>query len=546
MMKNNRLLPIIGRAAARSPWITAGLAVSVAASVATSLIPPLVLESIVDKLTGSGITVSLALIFFASLAVSGISDSLREMFLTAFGQKITHVVRHAMCAKLSRLPASYFTKNEPGATVSRFVGDVDTVETLFASGVVGMFADACKIFSILAVIFVKNRGLGIMMVALVPVLFLFTRIVQKRMLAAQLKNRASVAKLNSFVPETLANLRMIRIFRREKYMEDKYDRRIGESYAAVERANFYDAIYSPVILIISAVIIAVMMVMAATDGRMQTFFGMTVGGAVAVIAFVGKVFDPLESIGMEIQSLQSAVAGVRRIKELLVETERSDTDASLTAENLILAYAEAVVFDNVTFGYGEDGRVIDRLSFTVKVGESVTLAGRTGAGKSTVLKLLLGLYSPEGGCVKVFGVPADSIPDNIKRRLFGYVEQSFRPVPGSVGEQISAFDDNISSTGVEYAAALVGIDDAIRALPHGYDTPYTDSLFSQGQKQLLSIARAVASNPAVLLLDEITANLDSDTEKKVLDALGNASEKRTVISISHRLYEHTGGRIIKI
>ena len=183
---------------------------------------------------------------------------------------------------------------------------------------------------------------------------------------------------------------------------------------------------------------------------------------------------------------------------------------------------------------------------TVKQGEQVTLVGRTGAGKSTVFKLLLGLYQPENGTVTIGGVKVGDITDRERRTCIGCVEQHFSRVPGTVLEQITLGDPQITGEMARAAAALAGIDAAIRALPEGYDTVCTEGIFSQGEWQLLSIARAAAADPAVLLLDEITANLDAETEARVLEALRRASAGRTVLSVSHRVYEDLGGRTIEI
>ena len=205
-----------------------------------------------------------------------------------------------------------------------------------------------------------------------------------------------------------------------------------------------------------------------------------------------------------------------------------------------------VELKDVTFGYGERN-ILNNLSFRVKEGEQVTLAGRTGAGKSTIFKLLLGLYEPQKGKVWIDGKPASEIPDQEKRKLFGYVEQSFHRVPGTVKEQITLYDSSLTMEDVREAAVVAGLDDTIQNLEKGYDTECSPELFSQGQWQLLSIARAVAGEPRILLLDEITANLDAETEEMVLRALKSASEGRTVISISHRVYQKDGtGRLITV
>jgi ABC-type multidrug transport system fused ATPase/permease subunit len=546
-MKHEKCLGTVLRRVIAASTMTSILTVLVIVlAVVTALFPPLVLERVVNNLTaGRGVALSLALSYLGLIALSGLLESGQNVMITVFGQKVTHGLRSALCAKLRRLPAAYFTSHEAGKIASRFVNDVDTVDSLFTDGIVSMFADGCKVVSILIVIFYKSMGLGFLMLLVTPLLFAMTRLFQKRMLKAQLENRVAVSKVNNHVPETIRNIRMIHVLLREKYMEQRYDDYIGESYRATDKSNLYDSIYSPIVIFVSSCVIAVMMVCASMGGGIREFFGISVGTAVAVIAYVGQVFAPLESLGMEIQNIQSAVAGVKRIDEFLVEPEREMPDDS-NAEKSSDA-VPIVRFDHVRFGYGEDSDVLRNLSFTVSRGEAVTFVGRTGAGKSTVFRLLLGLYRPLEGRVLIEGSGASGIPDEKKRRLIGYVEQSFHLVEGTVAEQISLFDPAVARKQVENAAKLVGLHESILALPDGYDTPASEAAFSQGQFQLLSIARAIAASPEILLLDEITANLDSDTEQRVLDALERAAKGRTVLSISHRLQEHVNGqRIIRI
>ena len=538
----NGVFAAVRSAAAAHRLLSAGTVLCAAASVLASLLPPLLLGRIVDSLSGgTPLVFTAALLYFGSLALEGALSSAQETLLEMFGQKMTHALRSEMSTKLTRLPAAALAEQDPGAIAARFSGDVDTVETLFTSGVISMTADACRIVSILAVIAVKNTGLALVLLLVLPLLTAFTRRVQKRMLTAQLENRRAVAAISGQVPEALHNLRTLRALGLEDYMEARYDRRLGESYAAVEKTNFYDAVYSPVVLVLNAAVVgAVMLLSASGDARILTLFGMSVGTAVTIIGYVSRIFGPIESLGTEIQTIQSAMAGVKRIDAFLALPERD-----IPAPRSSAVPRGDVVLSHVTFGYGER-TVLKDLSFTVKAGEQVTLVGRTGAGKSTVFRLLLGLYHPEAGSITVGGVDVSAITDEERRACIGCVEQHFARVPGTVLDQITLGDARISREIAEHAARLAGLDAVIRALPGGYDAPCTDGLFSQGEWQLLSIARAAAANPAVLLLDEITANLDAETEARVLDALRRASEGRTVLSISHRVYESLGGRTVRI
>lgn len=528
-------------AAASHRLLTVGTVLCVAASVAASLLPPLLLARVIDRLTaGLPLSFLAVLLYFGSLALEGVLTSAQESLLVLFGQRMTHALRSEMSRKLSRLPAGTLAEQNPGEVAARFSGDVDTVEALFTSGIISMAADACRIVSIMGVIAVKNTGLALILLLVLPLFAVFTRYVQKRMLAAQLDNRRAVAAVSGQVPETLHNIRTIRALGLEDYMERRYDRCIGDSYAAMERTNFYDAVYSPVVLLLNAAVVGIVMLLSASgNAQLLTLFGMSVGTSVAIINYISRIFAPIESLGMEIQAIQSAMAGVRRIDAFLDQPERTIPPARREAAR------GDVEFAHVTFGYGER-HVLKDFSMTVKQGEQVTLVGRTGAGKSTVFKLLLGLYQPEAGTVTIGGVNVGDITDRERRTCIGCVEQHFSRVPGTVLEQITLGDPQITGEMARAAAALAGIDAAIRALPEGYDTVCTEGIFSQGEWQLLSIARAAAADPAVLLLDEITANLDAETEARVLEALRRASAGRTVLSVSHRVYENLGGRTIEI
>ena len=548
-MKNRKSVSsIIWRTIKKKSFLSAGIVFAVAASVVTALLPPLILGKVIDMIT-AGQEPALILIFsyFGLTALTGFSESFREGLLTVFGQKITHALRSSLMDKYTHLTADSLTGQEPGAVVSRFVGDVDVVEKLFTSGIISMFADAFKIISILVVIWVENRGLAIVLAVILPFLFWFTRRVQKSMLAAKVENRRAVGRASGCVPETLHNIRTIHCLQKEKYMTERYDRYIGESYRAVERSNFCDAIYSPVILILNAIVVAVVMLFSASgNAKVLTLFGMSAGTAVAVINYISQTFTPVESLGMEIQTIQSAVAGVHRINEFYALEELPERVRNLETPVVTEEETPFVELQNVTFAYEDDSRkILHHLSFKVYPGEQVTLSGRTGAGKSTVFKLLLGLYQPGEGKVLIQGRDAFQIPKKEKRSLYGYVEQTFHRVPGTVKDQITLYDDSFTMEEVREAARIAGLDATIEQLEKGYDTLCTSEIFSQGQWQLLSIARAAVAKPKLLLLDEITANLDAQTEEEVLQALKRASEGRTVISISHRVNAETG-RIIPI
>ena len=582
---HHEILTAVGSICTQNLLLPIALVITVVGAVVTALVPPLILENIVDGLTAENpMPIAQAFSYFGVTALAGLLESTRESLLIVFGQKLTHGLRSQMCEKLSQLSADTLSKMDAGTIASRFVGDVDTLETLFTSGIISMFADACTMIGIYAVLWQKNRGLAITLLAILPLIALFTRHVQKKMLAAQMDSRKAAARTSGLVPETIHCIRMIHVFGKEGFMRKRYDRTLQEGYAAMERTNFYDALYSPVILITDALVTGVVMLLSASSGpEVRMFFGMSVGTAVAVISYISRIFSPIESIGMEIQTIKEALAGAKRVGEFLELPTRLETsedagekamtelgkasaasgsdyavaagsgcaaaagsDRAAVAEPAKSPAVACISLEDVSFGYEEEKMVLKHLSFEIKTGEQVTMTGRTGAGKSTIFKLLLGLYRPQKGCVKIYGQDAYLLPDSIRRRLFGCVEQSFKRVPGTVLEQITLSDPMISREDAVEAAKLAGLHEVIVGMEQGYDTPCTDALFSQGQWQLLSIARAVAARPSILLLDEITANLDVGTEQEVLYALRRAGENRTVVSISHRLYEKMGGRELVI
>ncbi len=535
------------------PFIFAAIVLCVAASVAASLVPPLVLASIIDRLA-SGIPISFfaPFLYFGTLVIESLLSCAQEILLVAFGQKITRSLRSEMSRKLTKLLAGTLVSQNPGEVAARFSGDADAVDALFTSGVIGMVADACRIISIMAVIAVKNTGLAVILVLIIPFFALFTRRVQKKMLSAKLENRKALAAESGQIPETLHNIRTIRALGLEDYMERRYDKSIGKSYAAVEKTNFYDAIYSPAVILLNAVVVGSVMLSAAS-GRAEilTVFGMSVGTSVAVINYISKIFAPIESLGTEIQTIQSAMAGMKRIDEFLARPEREipSEQENLYEQNVLPdrkgGIRGDISFSHVNFGYDEK-LVIKDFSLTVKEGEQITLVGRTGAGKSTVFRLLLGLYKPQSGKITIGGVDISDISDGKRRACIGCVEQHFSRVPGTVLDQITLKDPAITEETARAAAKLAGIDEVISSCKGGYQTVCTDGMFSQGEWQLLSIARATAANPAILLLDEITADLDAATEFRVLEALCRATKGRTVLSVSHRIYENYGGKIVKI
>ena len=531
-MKNKNVASIIKDFIMENLWLSIALIITVILVVLASLIPPQILKHIVDNYLTKGLgdrLLKLALIYFFALFIIGLLDFIKEGLLTICGQKITRKLRSTMMKKKSFLSAEYFSLNETGSIVSRYTNDVEAIQSLFTNGIVSMIIDVFKILGIVASIWIFSEGLGVIVICVIPIIFIITRQFQKKMLKAQIENRIIIAKVNNHIPESIKNIEMIKSFSKEKYMESKYKEYLQNSYESMEKVNFYDSVFSPLILIIRAIVIAIMVILCSDS---ISALGISVGMVAAAIELISNIFSPIENLGMELQSVQQAISGVKRVNDFLNEDEIVDKNTSFDINNL---KGYEIVFENISFSYKDSPMILKDMSLKIANNENVTFVGRTGAGKSTLFKLILGLLEPTDGRIVIGGIDIKLIPNSEKRKIFGYVEQSFHFVKGTVKEQITLGDSNISDEDVEKVIKFVGLHEYIMNLENGYNTVVEKNLFSQGQSQLLSLARAMVANPPIMLLDEITANLDSETEDNIIKVLLEAGSKRTLLSISHRL-----------
>lgn len=517
--------------------MTAWLLFAVLGVIVVSLIPPQILKLIIDNnlvpKSSHGL-LKLAILYMTALLFIGLFDFLKEALLTILGQKITREIRYLMMQKLARINARFFSANESGAVVSRFTNDVDAINTLFTSGVVGMFVDSLKVIGIVISIWLFSARLGLIVLLFLPFIYGITRLFQRRMLQAQIDNRVQVAQVNNHISESLKNMLMIKSFSKEKYMEQIYSSRLSENYGTLEKVNFNDALFSPIIQVLRSIAIAGIVVLAS--GQLN-FLGITLGMVAASIELISNLFAPIENLGMELQNIQQAVSGIQRVNDFYHETEDEAKNEMLQAETMIPdRSAVRLQFRDVSFGYETGTAVLHHIDLTVNPLTKVTFVGRTGVGKTTLFKLILGMLKPQQGLITINDMNVYRIPNREKRKIFGYVDQNFHLISGTVAEQISLQDDGISRDQIEKAIDFVGLTDHVNGLEFGLDTPVSgEGMFSQGQKQLLAIARAIVTNPPILLLDEITANLDSITEEKIVSVLQKASKAHTILSISHRL-----------
>jgi ATP-binding cassette subfamily B multidrug efflux pump len=538
----------ISQVVKKNKGFVAVLVLAVLGVVIVSLIPPQILKLIIDNNLvpkNSNGLLRLAIAYLSALLFMGVFDFVKEAVLTILGQKITREIRLEMMCKLEKISTRYFSSHDSGTLVSRFTNDVDTINILFTSGVVGMMVSCFKIVGIVISIWMFSFKLGLLTLIFLPVIYGITRLFQKRMLQAQIKNRILVGQVNNHISESLKNMLMIKSYSKEKYMEQNYTDYLLANFQTLEKVNFYDAVFSPIIQILRAIAIAIIVVLSA---RQLNLLGISLGMVAASIELISNLFEPVENLGMELQNIQQAISGVRRVNEFYNEPEDEAKLDALTAAALIPdRSAVRLNFENVSFQYEEEKDVLQNINLRLQPLEQVTFVGRTGVGKSTLFKLIMGLLQPQEGAITINGTDVCRIPNREKRHIFGYVDQSFHLINGTVAEQISLQDERISRAQIEEALEFVGMKEVVQSLEKGLDTRTNgDTLFSQGQKQLLAIARAIVTNPPILLLDEITANLDSVTEEKIVSVLQKASHAHTILSISHRLSSMVASDIVVI
>lgn len=536
-MKNSLIWKSIGNVMRRNKAVGFVLLLTIVLLITVSLVPPQILRLIIDghlvPKKSQGL-LTLGILYMGMIFLNGALEFLKEVLLTVLGQKITSDIRKVMMEKLGRVHSAFFSKEETGVIVSKMTNDVDSVNAMFTSGIISMFIDSLKVIGIILSIWIFSARLGFITLLILPVIFLIIRVFQKRMLKAQMDSRILTGKVNNHIDESLRNVSMIKSFSIEGYMEKRYRKYLLQNFRTIEKSNFYDSIFSPIIQLMKTIVIAVIALLSVPE---INYLGISIGMVAAAIELFTNLFSPIENIGMELQGIQQAVSGIRRVNEFYDEPEEKAKDMDLKAEDIIRDREKVTLaFTGLTFGYEEEEAILKDITLEVKPMEKVSLAGRTGVGKSTMFKLVMGLLNPDKGSITINGVDVTRIPNREKRKIFGYVEQDFHLIQGTLREQITLKDEEIREEDVQRAIQISGLWEYLADMPEGLDTQITSrSFFSSGQLQLLSIARAVAADPPILLLDEITANLDSVTEEKVLDVLQRSGEKRMILSISHRL-----------
>ncbi len=509
------------------------------------LIPPLVMKQVVDGHLATSISAGLwplAFLYLASVAgVQGLG--FLSNYLTALAaQGALRDLRVRLYRHLQRLPLGYHDQTPLGDTISRCTADVDTLDTLFSSGVAGLITDLVRLATVSIAMIALSPPLSLVSALIVPPLLWVTNAFRKRIRAAERRNRQAVGLMNTHLQETLGGMEVIRAFGREAAFTARFRRVLKQALDTYNQAAKYSALYQPIMQILMASVVALLL----WSGAQATFanWQISLGTLTAFVLLFKRFFDPITALGEEWQTVQSALSGAERIFQVLnMPVEEAGGEAVQDRASFdATASPASIEVCQLTFGYFPDQPVLRQVSFIVQPGEHVALVGRTGAGKSSIVHLLGGLYAPWQGELRVAGLDPRRLPEHERRRVIGVVPQAVQLFSGTVLDNLTLGDENVSLDAVESAAHTAGADVFIRSLPQGYNTLINNGSgdgvqLSSGQRQLLSLARALVWNPSVLLFDEATSAIDSASEAAFRQALEQESvlHRRAILTVAHRL-----------
>jgi len=516
------------------------IAITILAGAGLELVPPLVLKQIVDNHLTPRITQGLWFLAFLYLAsVAGVQAlGFLTSYLTALtAQGALNDLRVRLYRHLQHLPIRYYDQNPLGDIISRCTADVDTVDTLFSSGVAGLVTDLIRLVTVSIAMVALSPILALISALVVPPLLWITNAFRLRIRDAERKNRIAVGLLNTHLQETFGGVEVIRAFGREPVIVARFRRVLEKTLKAYNLSARYSALYTPIMQILMAIAITLLLWGGAQAGLQA--IQISLGTLTAFVLLFKRFFDPITSVGEEWQTVQSALSGAERIFQVLdlpVEEE------ALSASGTQIKPTGGIRVSDLTFGYYEDQPVLNHVTLCVAPGEHVALVGRTGAGKSSILNLLGGLYTPWQGAIQVAGLDPHQIPEIERRRFIGVVPQAVQLFSGSVLDNLTLGDPDVPVEAVERAVQIAGAEGLIQSLPKGYDTQISNGAgegvqLSSGQRQMLSLARALIWDPAVLLFDEATSAIDSASEAAFRQALlaETSRHQRAILTVAHRL-----------
>jgi ATP-binding cassette subfamily B protein len=446
------------------------------------------------------------------------------------GQYAMFDLRRDLMAHLQRLDVSFFDRNPVGRLVTRVTSDVDVLNELFSSGLVTILGDLLVITFVVAAMFQLSPGLTLILLAVMPFVILVTAMFRKSVSHSYRRIRVAVAKINAYLQEHVAGIAVLQLFNRESKSAGEFDDVNRQHMAAFKDSIFAYGWFYPVVEFLSMLALAMML---AYGGFRILDGALTIGVLVAFFQYGMRFFRPIQDLSEKYNILQAAMAAAERVFKLL------DTDVEVHSPSAPtqLKKAGMIEFDAVWFAYNAEDWVLRDVSFRIAPGETIAVVGHTGAGKTTLTNLLLRFYDVQRGSIRIDGVDIREYDLTELRRIFGIVLQDPYLFTGTVAENIRLGTKGIADASMERAAERVNLKPYLDRLPERFNTPVRErgAGFSTGQKQLISFARALAHDPKILILDEATSSVDTETELRVREALDHLVEGRTSIVIAHRL-----------
>lgn len=533
-MKRAAVWRVVANSLKQVKILLAALAGLLGLAMALELAPPLLVQRLIDRHLAPGVgrgVWALAVGYLGALAAIQLIAFCQNYLTTVVGQHILLNLRQAVAERLRLLPVGYYDSTPVGEIMSRSTNDVESVNTLFSSGVVGMVTDTLKAVSIIIAMLTLNARLALVALIVLPLILAITEYFRRGIRTAERNTRRAVGAINAHFQESLAGARVIRAYGQKDRFRAMLDRALGSFLASTSRASLFNSFFPPAMDLLRACTIGALLWFGAQSAGPAG--AVTIGTLVAFIQLVMRMFSPLTALSDEYQTIQQALAGVDRIDEVL----RLEPEARPECVPLPARLSGRVEIAGLSFGYRPGATVLRNLDLTIGSGERVAIIGRTGAGKTTLMNVIAGVYAPGGGTVSISGLDPRRIRPEERRRLLGIVPQAIHLFEGTVRDNITLGDPGVSNEAVWRAADAAGLAAVVSVLPDGFDTRLGPggTRLSHGQEQLLSLARAIVFDPVVLLLDEPTSGLDTETERALFGAIAAQSSARTTITISHRL-----------